>query len=155
MKEKHHSRPHLCCSLFLKWTLALAVSQNCGWAQVTAAVSGRVEDASGAAVHGAVVSVKHLETGVIRVGTTDEAGNYAFSALAVGPLELKAEKQGFKTAVRSGINLKVGQHALVNLRLEVGEFVQQVTVSEELPLVNANQLERCTAKALREVSTPI
>jgi len=137
MKEKHHSRPHLCCSLFLKWTLALAVSQNCGWAQVTAAVSGRVEDASGAAVHGAVVSVKHLETGVIRAGTTDEAGNYAFSALAVGPLEVKAEKQGFKTAVRSGINLKVGQHALVNLRLEVGEFVQQVTVSEELPLVNA------------------
>ena len=49
---------------------------------------------------------------------------------------MKAEKKGFKAVVRTGINLEVGQEAVVNLRLEVGEFVQQVAVSEEAPVVN-------------------
>ena len=53
--------------------------------------------------------------------------------LALPGPEVRAEKTGFKAAVRTGINLAVGQEAVVNLRLEVGEFVQQVTVSEEGP----------------------
>jgi hypothetical protein len=118
------------------WALALAPSQGFLWAQVTATISGTVEDVSGAAVRGATISVKNLETGVTRVVTTDEGGNYAFLSLAIGPQEVKAEKKGFKAVVRTGINLRVGQQALVNLRLEVGEFIQQVTVSEEVPLVN-------------------
>ncbi len=49
---------------------------------------------------------------------------------------MKAEKAGFKSAVRTGIELVVGQEAVVNLQLEVGELVQQVTVAAEAPLVN-------------------
>ena len=68
--------------------------------------------------------------------TTDEGGNFKVLSLAVGEYELKAEKTGFKAALRTGINLVAGQEAVVNLRLEVGEVLQQVTVSGELPLVN-------------------
>src|SRR4029077_8995425 len=53
-----------------------------------------------------------------------------------GPQEVKAEKKGFKAAVRMGINLEVGQEAVVNLRLEVGELIQQVTVTADAPVVN-------------------
>ena len=98
-------------------------------AQVAAALSGRVEDASGAPVHGAKVTVKSAETGAIRAALTDEQGNYRVLALAVGPHEVKAEKAGFRAAVRMGVNLAVGQEAVVNLRLEVGEITQEVTVS--------------------------
>ncbi len=38
--------------------------------------------------------------------------------------------------VRTGINLEVGEQAVANLRLEVGNVVQQVNVIEEAPLVN-------------------
>jgi hypothetical protein len=38
------------------------------------------------------------------------------------------EKQGFKTVVRTGVRLEVGQEAVVNFRLEPGEIVQQVVV---------------------------
>ena len=38
--------------------------------------------------------------------------------------------------MRSGINLEVGQEAVVNLRLELGDFVQQMSVTEETPIVN-------------------
>src|SRR3989442_4165834 len=43
---------------------------------------------------------------------------------------------GFKQQVRTGINLVVGQQAVINLTLEVGAGAEQVTVTEEAPLVN-------------------
>lgn len=104
--------------------------------QVTAAISGRVEDATGAAVGGVTVTAKSAETGAARSVTTDADGNFLILSLPVGQQELKAEKQGFKAAVRTGINLAVGQEAVVNLQLEVGELVQQVTVVAEAPVVN-------------------
>jgi hypothetical protein len=103
---------------------------------VTAAISGKVEDASGAGMKGANVTVKSLETGAVRTVTTDDAGNFKVVALPLGPQEVKAEKQGFRTQVRTGVKLEVGQEAVVNLQLQVGDFVQQVTVSEATPLVN-------------------
>ena len=54
--------------------------------------------------------------------TTDPSGNYTVVSLPLGPQELKAEKTGFKTAVRTGVDLVVGQKAVVNFRLELGEF---------------------------------
>src|SRR5216117_2216310 len=42
----------------------------------------------------------------------------------------------FKQDVRRGINLIVGQQAVINLTLEVGGAAEQVTVTEEAPLVN-------------------
>jgi hypothetical protein len=104
--------------------------------QVTAAISGRVEDASGGAVSGATVTVKSLETGASRTTTTDASGMYNVLSLPLGSQEIKAEKRGFQAVDRTGINLKVGQNARVNFRLPVGEFVTQVTVSEEAPVVN-------------------
>jgi len=104
--------------------------------QVTAAISGTVEDTSGAMVSGAAVTVRSLETGASRTVTTDPSGNYTVVSLPLGPQELKAEKTGFKTAVRTGVDLVVGQKAMVNFRLELGEFVQQVTLVDETALVN-------------------
>ncbi len=103
---------------------------------VTAAISGKVEDMSGAVVSGATITVKNLETGAVRIVTSDDTGNFKALSLPLGLQEVKAEKPGFKTQIRTGINLEVGQLAVVNLQLQVGDFVQQVTVSEELPVVN-------------------
>ncbi|HME00775.1 MAG TPA: carboxypeptidase-like regulatory domain-containing protein [Terriglobia bacterium] len=116
--------------------LTFAASPRPGWAQVSAAISGRVEDTSGSAVGGATVTVKCLETGATRVLMTNESGNFRALSLPLGPQEVKVEKAGFNSVVRTGISLEVGQEATVNVRLEVGALVQQVTVSEETPLVN-------------------
>ena len=105
-------------------------------AQVGAAISGRVEDPSGAAISAATVTVKSLETGATRTAVTNDAGNFKILSLPVGPQEVKAEKTGFKTAVRLGVNLAVAQEAVIAFRLEVGEFAQQVTVTAEAPVVN-------------------
>ncbi len=107
-----------------------------GRAQVTASITGNVVDGAGAAVREATITVKSQETGATRVVTTDDSGNYRVLSLPLGPQELKAEKAGFKSVVRTGVNLELGQIAVVNFRLELGELVQQLTVSEEAPVVN-------------------
>src|SRR5262245_5374175 len=113
----------------------LALS-DCGWSQVTGTISGRVEDASGASVGGAIVTVKSLETAATRTVTTDETGNYRVLSLPIGLQEVRAEKPGFTSAVQPGINLSVAQEAVVNLRLEVGNVAQEVTVAADTGLVD-------------------
>lgn len=83
-----------------------------------------------------MVTVKSIETGATRTTTTDATGHYAILSLPLGPQQVTAEKAGFKSAVRTGIDLVVGEEAVVNLQLEVGELVQQVTVAAETPVVN-------------------
>jgi hypothetical protein len=122
-------------SCFFAVVLAL-VSCNLGLAQVTASMTGRVEDASGAAIPETNVTVTSLETGATRTVPSDEAGNYRVLSLPVGRYDVKAEKTGFKAAVETGINLVVGQQAVVNLKLDVGSVGEQVTVTGEAPLIN-------------------
>ncbi len=116
--------------------VAFLASSTMVCAQVTASISGKVVDATGAVIAGATVSVKSLETGAMRTAITGQSGNFRLLSLAVGPQELKAEKTGFKEVLRTGITLAVGQEAVVNLALEVGDVAQQVTVFEGTPVVN-------------------
>jgi hypothetical protein len=121
--------------LFIGMVMCLAGAQS-GWAQVTGVLSGRVVDASEAAVPGATITVKSIETGATRTATTDDSGAYRIVSVPVGPQEVRAEKTGFKAAVRLGIDLAVGQEAVANLRLEVGTASDSVTVTADTPLVN-------------------
>src|SRR5713226_8097747 len=102
----------------------------------TATIIGTVRDVSGAVLQGAVITVKHLETGLTRTDEADSSGNFTIPSLPVGPYEVTAEKMGFRREVRRGIDLAVAQEAVVNLSLQVGSLEQQVTVTEEAPLVN-------------------
>ncbi len=102
----------------------------------TATISGVVRDATGAFVPGVGVTAKQTDIGLTRTAVSDEYGGYKMQLLPVGPYELTAELPGFKQQVRRGINLVVGQDAVVNLTLEVGGVAEQVTVTEEVALVN-------------------
>ncbi len=67
-------------------------------AQVTAAISGKVEDPAGGRCCGVAVTVKNLETGAARSVTTDESGDFRPSRSPIGPYQVRAEKTGFKAA---------------------------------------------------------
>src|SRR5256712_967716 len=102
----------------------------------TATILGTVKDTSGALIPGVSITVKHTESGLTRTVVSGERGGYNVPFLPVGPYELTTTMPGFKQQVRSGINLVVGQEAVVDLTLEVGAAAETVTVSEEAPLVN-------------------
>jgi carboxypeptidase family protein len=102
----------------------------------TAAISGIVRDATGAVIPGATVSAKHIESGLTRTAVSSENGGYNLQLLPVGAYELSTDMPGFKQQVRRGINLVVGQEAVINLTLDVGAAAESVTVTDEAPIVN-------------------
>src|SRR5204863_6075403 len=97
----------------------------------TATMRGVVRDTTGALIPGVTINVKQIDSGLTRTVLTSETGNYAVPLLPVGPYEISTNMPGFKQAVRRGINLVVGQEAVIDLTLEVGANPEQVTVSEE------------------------
>ena len=115
----------------------IALGTGLSFAQTsTATILGTVKDASGALVPGVSITVKHTESGLTRTVVSSEQGAYTVPLLPVGAYEVTTMIPGFKQVVRSGINLAIGQQAVVDLTLEVGAPAEQVTVSEEAPLVN-------------------
>ncbi len=95
-----------------------------------------MRDATGAVLPGVSVTAKHTESGLTRTVNTSETGDYRMPSLPVGAYEMTAELSGFKQQVRRGINLVVAQEAVVNLTLDVGDVKDQVTVTEEVAVVN-------------------
>jgi hypothetical protein len=103
----------------------------------TGTISGVVQDASGAAIPGAMVTVKNVDTGATRALTTDAGGRYLAPDLPIGNYEVTGQQSGFQTEVRSGITLTVGREAVVNLGLRVGQVNERVLVTGEAPLVES------------------
>ena len=115
-----------------------AVLSICGHAQVSASLSGRLTDQTGAAVAGATVTATNRDTGLSRTTATSASGDYLFVALPIGQYELRANKSGFAEEIRSGIVLVVGEDATANLHLQVGKVTEQVKVTDNVPVVNAS-----------------
>src|SRR5437762_138360 len=118
--------------------IALILSAYPVYAQVTTAtIAGVAQDPTGAVIPGVSVTVKNLETGVTRTGTTDEGGRYAIPELTLGNYEVDAQLPGFQTEARNGVTLTVGRVAVVNFALKVGQLSDKVTITEEAPLVES------------------
>jgi len=104
---------------------------------VGAALQGDVTDPSGAAVSGAVVEIRHVETGETRRQLTGDSGHWLEPLLPPGEYELKVAAPGFQTMLRQGVHLAVGQDAVIDFHLQLGKNETTISVSAEAPLVNA------------------
>ncbi|MEP6714935.1 MAG: carboxypeptidase regulatory-like domain-containing protein [Terriglobia bacterium] len=124
--------------LTVRTLIALAISAPGVFAQTSATISGNVTDATGSPLNGVTITVKSLETSAVRTAVTNDSGSYQISSLPLGPQQLEAKKTGFRGVIRTGINLNVGQEAEVNLQLDLGEIAQQITVSEDIPLIDTS-----------------
>src|SRR5580692_789103 len=98
-------------------------------AQIMASITGTVTDTSGSGMPAVDLTATNLETGVVRTARTDAEGSYRILSLPVGRYEVKAVKPGFRSRQQTGIDLVVGQQAVVNLSLEIGDVQQSVTVT--------------------------
>ena len=87
----------------------------------TASISGTARDITGAVLPETAVRVRHLETGLTRAAQTDSGGAYRVPSLPVGQYEVTGERMGFRREVRQGIDLVVGQDAVVDLYAAIGK----------------------------------
>ncbi|MGH9382822.1 MAG: TonB-dependent receptor, partial [Vicinamibacterales bacterium] len=101
--------------------LVMAVAVPGASAQITAAtVSGVVADDSGGVRPSVNVTLTNIETGFTRSVVTADDGSYNVPGLPPGMYDARASLAGFTPAVRSGIQLAVGQQASLHLTLKVG-----------------------------------
>src|SRR5438094_3479632 len=91
-------------------------------------VLGSVTDSSGGAVPEATVTVKNQGTSIERSLTTNESGDYRITGLEAGVYQVSITAQGFKSYVRTDIDLNVSQIKRVDAALEVGAVTSAITV---------------------------
>jgi hypothetical protein len=109
--------------------------------QTTASIFGTVSDESGAIVSGARIEATNTLTNEVRTTVTEGAGSYNLPELSVGLYRIRIECQGFKTAIRDGIQLSLNRNAMVNVQLVVGALSEQVSVTGDAPLLEATTNE--------------
>ena len=99
-------------------------------AQVTdATVKGRVVDASGDILPGAVVTARHADTGIRREATSDAAGTFLLAGLTPGVYSLGADVAGFRPFSQDGLRLTVGETADVTITLGLANVQESVEVT--------------------------
>jgi len=103
---------------------------------------GRVLDPQSAAVAGANVTVRNVDTGVALRYTTNSSGYYEANLLLPGSYEITVEMTGFKKLVRMGITLQVASKLDVHLVLEVGGVTETISVTAEAPLLETNAVSQ-------------
>ncbi len=119
-------------------TLVLAIL-SCGLAfgqSFTASVLGRAEDATGAVVPRASVTITDTDRGTSQTTLADDAGRFSITALPPGRYVLTVEAPGFKKFSSGTFTLTVQQQATVDARLEVGELSETVEVAASAAMVN-------------------
>ena len=99
---------------------------------VAADLSGTIRDTSGAVVSGALVKVLSTETARVRVVKADADGRYSVPVLAAGDYEITVSADGFGVASRA-VRLAVGQAAVVEFELQVGDIKETVLVVSAAP----------------------
>ena len=116
-----------CLALFL-----LTHPTGVVYAQVEqGAIAGRVFDEAGGVVPGASVIVTETGTGVVRETLTNGVGQYAVPYLPVGIYQVTAALAGFSSARVTGVVIRVGLTATVDLSLKPGPLQTEVTVTAD------------------------
>src|SRR5437868_1731295 len=125
--------------MFAAVVFALVFSGIQAMAQNTmATLSGRITDETGGVLPGVQIVVANTATGVQRTLTSDSGGRFAAAQLPPGTYDVTATIAGFDSLMRRGILLAVGQEANVTLAMKVGAVTEQVTVTEEAPLLDTS-----------------
>ncbi len=109
-----------------------------------AKITGRVLDASGAAVASAKIEVRSAATGEMVEAVTDGQGVYNVLFLRPGDYSLTVAATGFKKYTRESINLVASQTAGVDVALEVGQVTDSVTVTADTALLETQSASRGT-----------
>ncbi|MBI4482094.1 MAG: TonB-dependent receptor, partial [Acidobacteria bacterium] len=123
---------------FLSWVLWLG--SLC--AQTTVGtITGTIRDQSGAVLPGVEVKATDPATGRSWSGVSTEDGTYRITNLPPATYEVKAELTGFKTALQKEVKVEVAATQRVDLRLEIGELTEIVTVTGEASTINVEKGE--------------
>jgi hypothetical protein len=131
----------VCMALAMLLGIAIIIPSTASAQAVTGTLLGNVTDSTGGAVPGATVVATETRTNISRTTTTNDAGYYIFSSLQNGTYSIAAELQGFKKTVRQDVGVNVNTTIRADMKLEVGQMTEAVTVSAEAPVLQTDRTD--------------
>jgi hypothetical protein len=102
---------------------------------ITGEIVGTVQDQSGAVVPDVKLQLQDEATKAIRTTTSGADGGFVFVSLKPGNYDLTATKEGFQTAVYTGIVVNTARTTNQTVTLMVGKVAQTVTVEGAAPVL--------------------
>ncbi len=124
---------------FMAFVLFMAVSTGIIFAQggATGAISGVVQDATGAVIANARVNVKNEATGeVVRQVTTDASGLFTATLLPVGTYAVEVTAPGFPVTTFPDVVVRITETTRMTATLKVNTVRQVVEVQSQVEQVN-------------------
>ena len=128
--------------LFLATALVLCCLPGVSQVSTTEAqLNGSVHDQTGSVIVKAKVTLRNLNTNQSYSTTSDSAGFYILANVPPGKYELSAQSQGFGKFTESGISLRVGQIATIDIGMHVAATTEEVTVTTAAPVIEPTRTE--------------
>jgi hypothetical protein len=116
----------------------------------TGALTGTVTDSNGAVVSEVQIKVTSNATGEARTVASQSSGAYVVPLLLPGTYTVEFVKSGFKTALKSALEIVVTETARLDVQLEPGGVQEKVTITADAPLLQTEStaLGRVTDREL-------
>src|SRR5579871_927822 len=121
-----------------------------------ATIVGTVTDPTGGVVPGVNITITNASTGLARIVTTNDVGQYVAPDLPIGKYDLRAEAKGFKVEVTRGVTLNVNDRLRVDFQMSVGTAVESVSVEANALAVQTDSSEQSslvTGTQITELAT--
>ncbi len=135
-------------------TTGVLMFANSAFAQAVIAVAqlnGTARDTSGSVVANASVSLRNLDTNRTYTSTSDASGYYIVPNLPPGSYELNVTYTGFEPFLQSGIQLRVGQTATLDVTLTVQGRREVLEVTSQTPAIEPTRTEISNVIETRQI----
>jgi hypothetical protein len=127
------------CIAFTCICLLLFHSQSAFGQVDEGAITGTVQDASGAVVPNADVTLLNTDQGITLETKTNSNGGYTFSPVRIGRYTLTVTAQGFAKTTQKNLTVNVAQFLEVNVQLKLGAATETVEVNTAPPLLQTEE----------------
>ncbi|HEX8560763.1 MAG TPA: carboxypeptidase-like regulatory domain-containing protein [Pyrinomonadaceae bacterium] len=145
--SKYALRRGVAAVLLLLLTFVAAGAQ-----EFRGSLTGNVTDPNGAALPGATVEIRNVETNVANTVTTNEEGNYSFPLLNPGRYTLTVTASGFANSTRENIEIRVADRLTLDVPLSVTGVGETVTTVASAPVLETGSVSTGTTISTQQIS---
>jgi len=115
-----------------------------------------VQDASGAVIPNAQVTITNVDTGLVLETKSNGSGIFAFSPLKIGNYTVSASSTGFQTVRRENLHLDIQQRLNLNFTLPPGAVTETVKVDSAAPVLQTQDAAVGQVISTKEINdTPL
>src|SRR5215203_4505397 len=115
------------CAVFVVF---LSAFSNVFGQEFRGTITGNINDPNGAAIPGATVNVKNIETNIVTTVKTNDDGSYTVPLLLPGMYSVSATGEGFKTSIRDKVEVRVDDRLTIDFALEIGTQAEVNVVAD-------------------------